>query len=376
MDKINVILKNEKTVRILKILLFIVILYTFLLSIGLMSSSFKFFGKGFAQQLLATTSNPIVGLFIGIFITSIVQSSSVTTSLVVAFVAGGIIPLENAVPIILGSNIGTTVTNTIVSFTQIKKTEEFRRAFSAAIIHDSFNVLNVLIILPLELLTGFLHKSAKIFADLCWGSQSITYSSPLKMILKPVQKPIIHFFQNIVDNQLLSGILLFIFSILFLFLALTFMVKIMKSLLLNRTEVVFNNIIQKAGIIGIIIGTLFTMLIQSSSITTSILVPLAGAGIITLHTVLPIVLGANIGTTITALLAALASNKLGLTIAFVHLFFNLFGTLLFYPIPFMRNIPIKWAQLMGDFMAKHKRISILYVIFAFYLLPWLLILIF
>lgn len=342
-----------------------------------MSSSFKFFGKGFAKQLIATTSDPILGLFIGIFVTSIVQSSSVTTSMVVAFVAGGIIPLENAVPIILGSNIGTTVTNTIVSFTQINHTEEFKRAFSAAIIHDSFNVMNVLIVLPLELATGFLHKSAQYFADLFWGTQSITYSSPLKMVLKPVQKPIIHFFQNnLVDNQILSGVLLFIFSILFLFLSLTFMVKIMKSLLLNRTEIVFNNIIQKAGIIGIIIGCLFTMLIQSSSITTSILVPLAGAGVITLSTVLPIVMGANIGTTITAMLAALASNKLGLTIAFVHLFFNIIGTFIFYPIPFMRNIPIKYSAIIGNFMSKNKKLSILFVILGFYVLPWILILIF
>ncbi|MBU1078814.1 MAG: Na/Pi symporter [Spirochaetes bacterium] len=369
--------KNERLNKVIKMLLFIVVLYVFLLSVGLMSSSFKFFGKGFARQLITTTSHPLVGLFIGIFITSIVQSSSVTTSIVVAFVAGGILPIENAVPIVLGSNIGTTVTNTIVSFTQMSNTEEFKRAFSAAIIHDGFNVFNVIIILPLELLTGFLHKGAAVMADLFWGSQTITYHSPLKTILKPVQDPIIHFFHTqITSNQVLAGVLLFIFSILILFMALTFMVKIMKSLLLNRTEVVFNNIVKKAGIIGIIMGTLFTMLVQSSSITTSILVPLAGAGVITLYTVFPIVLGANIGTTITAILAALAANKLGLTIAFVHLLFNLLGTLIFFPIPFMRAIPIKYATVMGNFMATHKKLSILYVILVFYVIPWLLILIF
>ncbi len=376
MGTINQQENSPSYIKYLKIVIFFILLYIFLLSIGLMGASFKFFGKGFAKTLMATTSNPIVSLFIGIFVTSLIQSSSATTSMVVAFVASGVIPLENAVPIVMGANIGTSVTNTIVSFTQMSYNEEFKRAFSAAVVHDFFNIINVLILLPIELATGFLHKMSSSLADFFWGSGTIHYHSPLKAILKPVEKIIIKFFHSLFENNILDGVILLTISVVILFFSLSYIVKIMKSLLLNKTEVVFNNILQKAGIIGILIGMIFTMLIQSSSMTTSLLVPLAGAGVVTIEAIFPITLGANIGTTITAILASLATNKLGLTIAFVHLLFNLIGVLLIYPFPFIRNIPIFLAKRFGILVMKNKFLAIVYIITVFYILPWILILIF
>ena len=107
-------------------------LYLFLVSISLLGSSFKLIGGNFAEQLLATAQNPFLGLFIGILATSIIQSSSTVTSIAVGLAAGGALDLQTAIPIIMGSNVGTTVTNTIVAAGHINRPDDFRRAFSAA----------------------------------------------------------------------------------------------------------------------------------------------------------------------------------------------------------------------------------------------------
>ena len=124
-------------------LLIVLFLYIFLLSIGMMGAAFKGFGKGFAEVLLNTTNNSFVGLFIGILATSLVQSSSTTTSIVVGMVASGVLTLGNAVPIIMGANIGTTVTNTLVSLGHVTRREEFKRAIAGATVHDFFNIICV-----------------------------------------------------------------------------------------------------------------------------------------------------------------------------------------------------------------------------------------
>ncbi|MGB5893124.1 MAG: Na/Pi symporter [Ignavibacteriaceae bacterium] len=116
-------------------------LYLFFLSLGMMGGSLKLFGKDFSETLIATTTNPFIGLFIGILATSVIQSSSSTTSIVVGMVAAGALTIESAIPIVMGANIGTSITNIIASLPQIKRNNEFRRAFSAAIVHDFFNVL-------------------------------------------------------------------------------------------------------------------------------------------------------------------------------------------------------------------------------------------
>lgn len=116
-------------------------LYTFLVSIGLIGRAFKFFGKGVAETLLTTTADPLVGLFAGILATSIVQSSSTVTSVVVGLVGGGVLPIISAIPIVMGANIGTSVTSFIVSLGHLTRRAEFQRAFAAATVHDFFNII-------------------------------------------------------------------------------------------------------------------------------------------------------------------------------------------------------------------------------------------
>ena len=124
------------------------VLFLFFVSLELMGDSFKLLGRGFAERLLITTSNPFVGLFIGILATSLVQSSSTVTSLTVGIVAGGGLTVAGAIPIVLGANVGTSITNTIVSLGHIARKDEFERAMGAATVHDLFQSSGGIGILP------------------------------------------------------------------------------------------------------------------------------------------------------------------------------------------------------------------------------------
>ena len=121
-------------------------------------------------------------------------------------------------------------------------------------------------------------------------------------------------------------------------------------------------------------GVAMTVMVQSSSITTSMIVPLIGAGIITLEQVFPFTLGANVGTTVTAMLAALATGNIAaVTVAFAHLFFNLTGIALVYPLPPIRKIPLKMARALAEMTSKSRFYAIAYVILVFYVFPLILI---
>ncbi len=143
-------------------------------------------GKGLAETLIATTTNPLVGLFVGILSTSIVQSSSFTTSIVVGLVAGGALNVTTAIPIIMGANIGTSVTNILVSMTQIRRTVEFRLALSAAIVHDFFNVLAVVILFPLQYFTNFLGLISTFVGEKFQNIGGLKFLSPVKASTKPL----------------------------------------------------------------------------------------------------------------------------------------------------------------------------------------------
>jgi len=369
---------NQNTFKItLRLILVLALVYWFLVSIGLLGVAFKGFGKGFAETLLTTTSNPFVGLFIGILATSLVQSSSTTTSILVGVVASGVISIENAIPIIMGANIGTTVTNTLVSLAHISRREEFKRAIAGATVHDFFNLICVVIIFPLELLTGFLQKTAVFMANLFESVGGIEFTSPLKAATKPTINFIKHLFTDFFESSpTLAYSLILVAAIILMYFTLFGVVKVMKSLVLDKTETVLNNILTRGGIVGIFAGIIFTVIVQSSSITTSLLIPMIAAGIITIEFAFPVTLGANIGTTGTAILASLATGNIAaITIAFVHFLFNLFGAVFIYPIKIFRMIPIRLAQGLSELAFKKRRYALMYVTGVFFVLPGLMILI-
>ena len=329
-----------------------------------MGGSLKLFGKGFSETLIATTTNPFIGLFIGILATSIIQSSSSTTSIVVGMVAASALTIESAIPIVMGANIGTSITNIIASLPQIKRNNEFRRAFSAAIVHDFFNVLSVLVLFPIQLATNFLGKFATEMANLFAGVGGLKFLSPVKAITKPVVKMIEVYFVDI-------PWLMLVLAILLLFIALKYMVTSLKVIVVSRAKDWFDNYLFKTAARAFILGILLTMLVQSSSITTSLIVPMAGAGLLTLEQIFPYTLGSNIGTTITAILAALITGNLAaVTVAFAHTIFNICGIILWWP---LKIVPITMARKFAELSIKNKLIPIAYVLIVFFIIPLLVI---
>ena len=348
-------------------------LYGFLLSVSLMEAGFGAFGTGFSRALIAATDNPFIGLMAGILATSIVQSSSCTTSIMVGMVASGTLTVGNAIPMVMGANIGTTVTNTLVSLGCVSRKDEFRRAFAAATVHDFFNLLTVAILLPVELATGYLAKTATFLsrhlADLTPG---LTLGSPLK----PLFRPLVDLVKLAVGPlpPVTGGVTILVIAGGLLFGCLLVLMGLMKGLLAGKVRTALDKTIASAPVLGLLAGLVLTAIIQSSSVVTSMLVPLAAAGILQLEQAFAVTLGANIGTTVTALLASLATGPQGLTIALVHLLFNVSGVTIFFPARPIRRIPMWLARRLAALATRSPKCAVLYVITVFYLIPGLLVL--
>ncbi|MBT3479704.1 MAG: Na/Pi symporter [Candidatus Marinimicrobia bacterium] len=369
---------TSNIVNYLKIAGIVAILYMFLVSIGMIGSGFKGLGRGFAEGLMTGEAAPLIGLFIGILATSLIQSSSTTTSIVVGMVAAGtfgedpVVAVAAAIPYIMGANIGTSITNTIVSMGHIVNKNEFRRAFSASVVHDFFNVMTVIILFPLQLYFGIISKTANWMASLFMGAGTFTFKSPLKMITKPVVDAIKNVFQ--MQDVINYNWLMIIIALILLFISLRYLTVLIRSLVMEKLEAFFDSHIFKTSIRAMFFGVFITILVQSSSITTSLVIPLAGAGILQLRQIFPYTLGANIGTTITALLASLVSGTHApLAVAFGHLAFNIFGIALIWPIDKIRNIPIHMAEWFADLAVRNRIIPILYILVVFFLIPLSLI---
>ena len=374
-DETKRIKSPGKTVfrSILNLIKLAVLLYLFLFAIGLLAAGFKSLGEKFAETLVHSTSNPVVGLLIGILVTSIIQSSSTTTSIIVGMVSSGVLTVGNAVPIVMGANVGTTVTSTLVS---LGSSGQFQRALSAATMHDFFNIIAILIFLPIEIVFHPLEKGAILLTGVLTGFSGGEFHSPIKAVVKPP----IHTLKDLLCSQLglhftLAGIIMLLISIALIFISLYFLVRLLRSLLADKIENTLDRFIGRRGIVGIFIGFIVTGIIQSSSVTTSMLVPLIAARIMSLESGFAIVLGANLGTTLTALMASLAGEKAGLSIALVHFLFNLCGILVIYPIPRVRRIPIYLARRLALLTSRSRIYAVLYVLCVFFILPFLVIII-
>lgn len=360
--------EGEKVRWLGQLLTLLVLLYCFFVGLDLIGAAFKLFGNAFALRLIETASNPFTGLFAGILATSLVQSSSTTTSVVVAMVGAGALTVETSIPLIMGANIGTSVTNTLVSLAHVSRPEEFRRAFAGATVHDFFNWLAVLILLPLELSIGYLSTVAGVIEKMLEGAGGIKLFNPVKAIVKPAAD----WATGALGE---SGALALALGFALLFFALRYMVHLLKALLSTRAERLLHRTLFRSAWAAVLAGVAITIMVQSSSITTSIMVPLLGSGVVTLEQVFPFTVGANIGTTITAMLAALSiGSPAAVTVALTHLFFNLSGAVLIYLPPPVRQIPLAMARWMGGLAIRNRVLAIFYVVVAFFGIPLLLLL--
>ena len=349
------------------------LIYTFLVGVSSLESGIKVMGADTQESLFSSVSNPVAGLFIGILGTVLVQSSSASTSVIVGLVGTGALGVGDAVPMVMGANIGTTVTNTLVALAHMRQSDEFKRAFSAATVHDFFNLLAVSIILPIELATNVLSNSAEKISSQLVGSAGSEWKSPIK---KWVKEPV-GWLKDLGDALGASGNVLGTFlvaiGLVIILIALAFITKNMRKLVADRIEASLNKVLGTgAGTIAMLLGLVITVSVQSSSITTSIMIPLAAAGVVSLRNIYPVTLGANVGTTITALLAALAASRPeALTVALVHTLFNVGVIVVLYPMPGVRDIPIRLAENLAKIAVQRRFMAVAYVVVAFIVIPLL-----
>ena len=356
-----------------KLSLTFILLYFFLVGVSALSGGLKMMGSDFAKTLFDLGEQPFVGLMAGMLATVLFQSSSVTTSIIVGLVSAGTISIGGAIPLIMGANLGTSVTNTLVSLGYLNDKASFKRAFAAATVHDFFNIITVAVLLPLELATGFIQKTATALSSVLYGtSTGIAYKSPIKAAIKP---PVAMLKSTLVDiSGDLAPALMIIASGIIIISALTLIVKNMKVLVESNKSGIIDKVLTKNAVFSIIFGILVTISVQSSSITTSLLVPMAGAGVLTLEAIYPVTIGANIGTTATALIASMTGNIAGLTIALVHLIFNVMGMILLFPIPALRELPLNCSRFLAKLVEKSKFYGIAYIAIVFFILPLILVL--
>ncbi|XP_042169930.1 LOW QUALITY PROTEIN: sodium-dependent phosphate transport protein 2B-like [Oncorhynchus tshawytscha] len=440
-------------------LLLLGFLYMFICSLDILSSAFQLVGGKAAGDIFtegSVLSNPLAGLVIGVLVTLLVQSSSTSSSIVVSMVSSGLLQVQMAVPVIMGTNIGTSVTNTLVAMTQAGDRNKFRRAFAGATVHDFFNWLSVLVFLPLEVASGYMYKLTKLLVDsfniqggektpellhvitdpltkaiieldksvisgiatgdpaarnkslilkwcktftnvtlrnetvpgpenctspaLCWCSQDLCYT--LHNISETYNiQTCNHIFVNVDLSDLAIGLILLALSLLVLCSCLILIVKLLNSMLKGQVAMVIKKVLNTdfpfpfgwvTGYIAILVGAGMTFIVQSSSVFTSAITPLVGIGVISIERAYPLSLGANIGTTTTAILAAMAAPgdtlANALQIALIHFVFNVSGIILWYPIPFTR-IPIRLAKALGDITAEYRWFAGVYIISCFFLLP-------
>jgi sodium-dependent phosphate cotransporter len=347
------------------------LIYTFLVGVSALEKGIKIMGEDTQERLFSSVSNPIAGLCVGILGTVLVQSSSASTSVIVGLVATKGISVDAAIPMIMGANIGTTVTNTLVSLGHIRQPAEFKRAFAAATVHDFFNVMAVAVLLPLELMTGAISKTATWVSDRLVGTAGSEWKSPVKAWVKKPVEWIVDIEGAIGLSGNVLGTFVVITGLAIVLLALTFITKNMRTLVADRVEKSVNTVLGKgSGSVAMLLGLVITVAVQSSSITTSILIPLTAAGVLSLRNAYPVTLGANVGTTITALLAALAASvPEALTVGLAHTTFNVMGIGVLYVLPFARDVPVRLAEGLAEIAVKRRAWAVAYVMTAFIILP-------
>ncbi|XP_041364226.1 sodium-dependent phosphate transport protein 2B-like [Gigantopelta aegis] len=450
---------------VVRVMLVLGFLYMFICSLDFLSSAFRLLGGKAAGKALSDVellTNPIAGVTIGVLATILVQSSSTSTSIVVSmvsadrtftnshvifsisgcqafiigrpricylltdwllFVPTEVLTVRLSIPIVMGANIGTTITNLLVSLSQASDRTTFRRAFAAANIHDMFNWLTMMVFLPLEVATGYLYYLSGVLVaniendpdldlnvitriakgDNVTGSlikfcckkipidnDTLTTTALTKvntsfsddLPLYRCEQKCDHLFSHTELSETDVGLIILFVALVMLAVCLILIVKILHSLLHGSIASIIKRVVNAdfpgyakflTGYFAILIGAGLTFLVQSSSILTSTLTPLVGLGVIHIDRVFPLALGANIGTTATSILAALASDGAGiqnsLRIAFCHLFFNISGVLLWYTLPFMRKIPIGIAKTLGGVVAEYRWFAVVYVMFVFIVFP-------
>lgn len=350
-----------------------VLIYFMLLAVSIIGNGFNTMTAGHADGLFEFASNPITGLIIGILATALIQSSSTVTSIIVAMVAGGL-PITLAVPMMMGANVGTSITNTIVSMGHIHDKTEYEKAFQAATIHDVFNLMAVIIFLPLEMIFHLLERISSELVSWMHSDTAVAVGgfNPIKAVTKPINEQLQWLLGDLSNGY--AGAIMIVLGVGLIVGSITFLGRIMKTLMVGRAKTLLYKSIGRGPMSGIASGTAVTVLVQSSSTTTSLMVPLVGSGVLTARDIYPFTLGANIGTCITALIAAMGISGImaepALQIALVHLVYNVLAVVAIFGIPWLRDIPPSFSGALARQVAKRKVIGVMYILGVFFVVPF------
>ena len=367
----------------IQLLLMLLAIFLFLTSLELMIGGFKLAGINWVEDVVQA-SNPFIALFIGILATALLQSSSTTTTLIVAAVVaysepnGAGIEMQIAIYMIMGANIGTSVTSTIVSLGYIGNRGEYRKAIAAATAHDFYNIITVVVVFLLEYFFGFLSKGASEMAS--WFATQPGGISPIQGALDYTSRDWARKLIALtsMDNYTNGNPYIVIPASLFiLFASLQLLTQSLERFLIGERKERLVRLVFGRPIRSLFSGIVVTTALQSSSVTSSLIVPLVASNKVSLVKAFPFLLGANIGTTTTALIAAwvLGPPSLpGLTIALAHFLFNVIGVLLIFPVPQLRMLPIRLARRLGQLTLQSRFYGVAYVVVVFFLIPVVFIL--
>lgn len=355
----------------------VIAVWLLLNGVGMIGDGFQLAAGDRAEELFSFAENPFVGLAIGIITTAVIQSSSTTTSIVVGMIAGGL-PLPIAVPMLFGANIGTSVTSTLVAIGLAGNKKQFRRAFSMATVHDFFNLIALVIFFPLELFTQFLSRTSAAIAPSLAGEGDSPVAAVFSAIgdfIDLITEPLVELAGSLVEplGDVWGGVILSVAGIALILVSISFIGNMLSSLLVGRAQEMLHAALGRGVLTGVLSGALITTLVQSSSTTTALTVPLAGSGKFEVRELLPFVVGANIGTTVTGLIAAFSVSgveaEAAMTGALVHTMFNTFAALLILGVPFLRKLPPAGSDWLAGMAEKNKIYVFIWVGGVFFVLP-------
>jgi sodium-dependent phosphate cotransporter len=365
----------------------------------------KFIGDGFTLALGCDTkgafdfaNNPVAGLMIGTVATALLHSSGTVTSIVVALVGSGGMTIRQGVYVIMGANVGTCVTCIMVAFGQVGDRTRFQRAMAAATVHDMYNIWSVFVMFPIEVVFHPLEKMSVAMSNA--KTSSGAFNSPVDAIVNPLTQILISVdkkaiykvatgesvcaagqsfvkkgaFQGSSMSDGSIGAIVVVIGFCILVCALLTLVKMLAKVFMGPTKRLISKLLNYNGYINIFVGTLITFAVHSSTVVTSTLTPMAGLGVVTLEQVYPLVIGANLGTTGTALLASLVTGKAdSVAIALVHFWFNVFGIFLFYPFPITRKPVLSWAESLAFASAAWPLAAVLFLVALFIIIPGIML---
>jgi len=354
----------------------LLLVYLLMVSVGVLSQGFRSISGGSegAEAIFEFATNPLVGVLLGILATALVQSSSAVTSVIVGLVGGGL-PIAIAIPMIMGSNMGTTVTNTLAALGNLREDQAFNRSFAAATVHDFFNLFTILIFLPLEIIFHPLQWLSGLLAGWVIGSADVSVSQFdfIRVLTRPLINAIRDLLRLLPDQ--VSGLAMIFAGFALVLVSVYLLNRVLHLVMTGRAQDIFNAAIGKNAGMALLSGLIVTLIVQSSTLTTVLIVPMAGAGLVSLAQVYPFTLGANIGTPITALLSATAITGeyqlVAMQIALVHLLYNTLGVALFAALPPLWRLPIQSAQLLADGASRSRWVVPAYSLGVFFILPGL-----